>query len=88
MCVVVVAFFSGITAVTTSSAPPRFPEPPGDPNQVSGAITPTSSEFPDGFSEVSEPQGHSESSNPPEVQVPTPVITDLAGALQPVTFQF
>ena len=64
MFVVVVAFFSGITAVTTFSAFPSVPEPPGVPNQVSGAMTPTSSEFPDGFSEVSEPQGHSEISNP------------------------
>ena len=56
MFVVVVAFFSGITAVTTFSASPTIPESTGVPNQVSGAITPTSSEFPDGFSEVSEPQ--------------------------------
>ena len=87
MCVVVVAFFPGIlavtaaTAVTTFSASPSVPEPQGVPNQVGGVITPTSSEFPDGCSEVSEPQGHSESSNPPQVPVPTPVSTGLTGAL-------
>ena len=81
MCVVVVAFLSGITAVTTFSASPSVPEPPGVPNQVSGVITPTTSEFPDDFSEVSEPQGHSESSDPPQVPVSTPVVTGPAGAL-------
>ena len=83
MFVVVVAFFSGITtvtAVTTLSASPSIPEPPGVPNQVSGIITPRSLEFLAGCSEVSEPQGHSESSNPSQVPVLTPIVTGLAGA--------
>ena len=88
MFVVVMAFFSGITAVTIFSASPSVPEPSGVPNQVSGAITPTSSDFPDGSSEVSEPQGHSESSNPPQVPVPTQSLQVPLVHFQPVALQF